>query len=49
MVDFLCELMLEEYDGGEEVRQSDLSVLARATPSNLCEALLRATNRWIIS
>lgn len=47
MVDFLCELMLEEYDGNDYVKQSDLSTLCKATPSQLCEALLRATGKWI--
>lgn len=46
VVDFLCELMLEEYDGSDYVRQSDVPLLLCATPSQLCQALLRATGKW---
>jgi len=47
LIDFLCEQAIEEYDGSDYVKQSDLPLLLfKQSPAQLSEALLRATNRW---
>lgn len=47
LIDFLCEQALEEYDGSDYVKQSDLPLLLfKQTPANLSKALLRATGKW---
>ena len=46
VVDFLCDLMLEGYDGSDYVKQSDVPLLLCASPAVICEALLRSTGRW---
>ena len=47
-VDFLCEKILDDhYDGSDYISQPDIGTLFRSTTAQLCEALLRATNKWI--
>ena len=46
-VDFLCsDLLYDHYDGSDYISQPDIGQLFRASPFQLCEALLRATNKW---
>ena len=46
-VDFLCnEILDDHYDGSDHISQPDTGMLFKATPAQLCEALLRATGKW---
>lgn len=47
LADFLGEIALPDYDGSDEFHYSVLHYLICAKPTQLCEALLRATGKWI--